>query len=63
MMGQAVEQGAGESFGAKDAGPFVERQVAGHDSGGENLLRRTAGPYIWVKLGRADADGSLSVHQ
>ena len=33
VMGQAIEQGTGQPFGAKYAGPFVERQVAGHDGG------------------------------
>ena len=31
MMGQAVEQGAGQPLGSKHAGPFVERQIAGHE--------------------------------
>ena len=29
VMGDAVEQSAGEAFGAEDLGPFLERQVAG----------------------------------
>jgi len=33
MMGQAVEQGAGQPLGSEYAGPFVERQIAGHDGG------------------------------
>jgi hypothetical protein len=33
MVGQAIEQGASEPLGAKHAGPFIERQVAGHDGG------------------------------
>src|SRR5271166_4501241 len=33
MMGEAIEQGAGQPLGAEDAGPFVEWQVAGHDGG------------------------------
>src|SRR3974377_462058 len=31
MMGQAIEQGAGEPLGSEYAGPFVERQIAGHE--------------------------------
>ena len=31
VVGEAIEQGAGEPLGAKHAGPLVERQVAGHD--------------------------------
>ncbi len=27
MMGQAIQDGAGEAFGAEDFGPFIERQV------------------------------------
>ena len=30
MVSQAVEQGAGQPFGGKEAGPFVKRQIAGH---------------------------------
>ncbi len=33
MMGQPVEHGAGEPFGTKGVGPFVERQVRGNDDG------------------------------
>jgi hypothetical protein len=29
MVGEAVEQRAGEPFGAKDFGPFRKRQIAG----------------------------------
>ena len=29
-MGEPVEQGAGEAFGAEDLGPFLEGQIAGH---------------------------------
>jgi hypothetical protein len=29
MVGNAVEQGDGQPFGAEDLGPFVEGQVAG----------------------------------
>jgi hypothetical protein len=29
VVGEAVEEGTGEAFGAEDLGPFVERQVAG----------------------------------
>ena len=32
-MGEAVEQGSGEAFGAEDFGPFLEGQVAGHQGG------------------------------
>jgi hypothetical protein len=31
MMGQAVEQGAGEPLGSEHAGPFIERQIAGDE--------------------------------
>src|SRR5215207_6931952 len=31
MMGKTIEQSAGQPLGAKHAGPFVERQIAGHD--------------------------------
>jgi len=31
VVGQPVEQRAGESFGGEHAGPLVERQVAGDD--------------------------------
>jgi hypothetical protein len=30
VVREPVEQGAGEPFGGKDAGPFVKRQIAGH---------------------------------
>ena len=30
VMGNAVEQSAGEAFRAEDLGPFLEGQVAGH---------------------------------
>jgi len=33
VMGSAVEQSAGEPFGAEDLGPFLEGQVAGHQRG------------------------------
>ena len=33
MMGQTVEQRAGEPFGAEDRGPFVEWQVGGDQRG------------------------------
>ena len=29
-MGEPVEQGAGEAFGAEDLGPFLEGQVRGN---------------------------------
>ena len=31
MMGEPVEQGAGEPFGAEYGSPFIERQVAGDE--------------------------------
>jgi hypothetical protein len=31
-MGEPVEQCAGEALGAEDLGPFVERQIAGHQN-------------------------------
>jgi site-specific DNA recombinase len=31
VVGEPVEQSPGEPFRAKDAGPFLERQIAGHD--------------------------------
>ena len=31
MVGEAIEQRAGQSFGAEHAGPLVKRQVAGDD--------------------------------
>ena len=31
MMGQAVEQGAGEPLGSEYAGPFIKRQIAGDE--------------------------------
>lgn len=37
MMGQPVEQRAGEPLGGKHAGPLVERQIAG-DEGGAALV-------------------------
>ena len=33
MVGEAVEQGSGQSFRAEDFGPFLEGQVAGHQGG------------------------------
>ena len=33
MMGQAIEKCPGEAFGAKDLGPFIKRQIAGHQGG------------------------------
>ena len=30
VMGQPIEQRAGESFGAEDLGPFIEGQIRGH---------------------------------
>ena len=36
VMGQAIEQGTGQPLGAEHAGPFVERQVAGHDGCARN---------------------------
>jgi hypothetical protein len=33
MMGEPVEQGAGEPFGAEYGSPFIERQVAGDQRG------------------------------
>jgi len=30
MMGDAIEQGAGEPLGSEDLGPLVERQIAGN---------------------------------
>ena len=39
MVGEPVQQGAGEPLGAEDRGPFVERQVAGHhDQGWQSVL-------------------------
>ena len=37
MVGQPVEQRAGEPFGPEHAGPLVERQIAG-DEGGAALV-------------------------
>ena len=34
VMGLAIQQSAAQPLGAKDASPFVEGQVAGHDGGG-----------------------------
>jgi hypothetical protein len=34
MMGEPVEQGTGEAFGAEDFGPSGEGQVAGHERRG-----------------------------
>jgi hypothetical protein len=31
MVGQPVEEGAGEAFGGEHAGPLVERQITGDD--------------------------------
>ena len=31
MMGEAIEQRAGQSLGAEHAGPLIEGQIAGHD--------------------------------
>ena len=33
MMGEPVEQGAGEPFGAEYGRPFIERQIAGDQRG------------------------------
>src|SRR6202795_3542089 len=33
VVGQPVQQRAGEPLGAEHAGPFVERQIAGDDGG------------------------------
>ena len=30
VVGQTVEQAAGEPLGGKDAGPFIKGQIAGH---------------------------------
>src|SRR6516162_2913041 len=38
VVGEAIQQGAGEPLRAKHAGPLVERQIAGHDYGAA-LLR------------------------
>ena len=40
VMGQPVEQRAGEAFGAEDLGPFVEGEIRGH---GASTLARSAG--------------------
>ena len=40
VMGQPVEQGAGQPFGAEDLRPFVERQIRGHQR--RRLLRSAA---------------------
>ena len=34
VVGQPIEQGAGQAFGCEYAGPFVERQIAGDDGAG-----------------------------
>lgn len=33
VMGEAVEQGAGQAFRSEGLGPFIERQVAGNQRG------------------------------
>ena len=33
MMGQAIEQGAGQPFRTEDRSPFIEGQIAGHQGG------------------------------
>ena len=33
MVGQAIQQGPGEAFGAEHLGPLIERQIAGHQGG------------------------------
>ena len=40
MMGEPVEQSAGEAFGTKDRGPFIKGQIAG-DQGGTALVTLT----------------------
>ena len=40
MMGQAIEDGAGEAFGAEDFGPFIERQVGSDDDGAALMALR-----------------------
>ena len=43
MVGQAVEERAGEAFFAECGGPFVERQVRGDDGApSPSLLLRSA---------------------
>jgi len=37
VVGEAVEQGAGEALAAEDVGPFVEGEIAG-DEGGSALV-------------------------
>ena len=39
-MGQAVEESAGQPFGAEGFGPFVERQVAGDQRGAALIALR-----------------------
>ena len=33
MVCEAVEKCPGEAFGTKDLGPFIKRQIAGHQGG------------------------------
>ena len=47
MVGQAVEQGAGQPLGAEHAGPFVERQIAGHDGAPRS--------YRWLKTSNSSS--------
>ncbi len=54
-MGQPVEQGAGETFGAEDLGPFVERQVAGDQRGAAFVaLRDQLEQQLGAGLGEGD---------
>ncbi len=51
MVGQPVEQSAGEPFGAEGVGPFVERQVRRDDDGwGEGALRQSVQSSTAISL-------------
>ena len=48
MVGEPVEQCAGEPFGGEHAGPFIERQVAGDDG-------RTALIAFWLNTSNSNS--------
>ena len=47
MVGQPVEQGAGEAFGGEHAGPLVERQITGDDGGAALIALAGSGSSIF----------------
>jgi hypothetical protein len=58
MMRESVEQRAGEPLRGKDAGPFVKRQVAGHQ-GRAAFVALTRLPLIMMDPLAATSNGRL----